>query len=153
MVHVTSREFHNFLEFYQIHHITSSPCYPQSNGFAEALVDILKKLMENSVKDGKQWNYGLLEYRVTPVSGNLPSPLEALTGHNPRTSLPQIPSSVGKSVETSRIHQELLRRQPSTSNQYSMELKPDQPVFVREVTENVWKTGVIDQPANEPESY
>ena len=34
-----------------------------------------------------------------------------------------------------------------------MELKPGQPVFVREVTENVWKTGVIDQPANEPESY
>ena len=56
-------------------------------------------------------------------------------------------------METSRIHQELLRRQPSTSNQYSMELKPGQPVFVKEVTGNVWKTGVIDQPAKEPESY
>ena len=91
----SSREFHDFLEFYQVHHITSSPHYPQSNGFAEALVGISKKLMEKSVKDGKPWNYGLLEYRVTPVSGNLPSPLEALTGCKPRTSLPQIPSSVG----------------------------------------------------------
>ena len=48
--------------------ITSSPHYPQSNGFAEALVGISKKLMEKSVKDGKPWNHGLLKYRVTPVS-------------------------------------------------------------------------------------
>ena len=125
----TSREFHDFPKFYRIHHITNSPHYPQSNRFTEALVGILKKLMEKSVKDGKPWNYGLLEYRVTPVSGNFPSPLEALTGHKPRTSLPQIPSSVGKSVETSRMCQELIRRQPSTSNHSTMEFKPGQPVF------------------------
>ena len=53
-----SREFHNFLSFYQVGHITSSPHYPQSNGFAEALVGIAKKLIEKSVKDGKPWNYG-----------------------------------------------------------------------------------------------
>ena len=85
--------------------------------------------------------------------GNLPSPLEALTGCKLRTSLPQIPSSVGKSVETSRICQELARRQPSTSNHFTMELKPGQAVFVKEATGNVWKTSVIDQPAKEPESY
>ena len=116
----TSKEFHYFLEFYKIHHITSSPHYPQSNGFAEAMVGISKKLLEKSVKDGKPWNYGLLEYRVTPIAGNLPSPLEALTGCRPRTSLPQISSSIGKSVESSKIHQELMRRQPSTSSHYSM---------------------------------
>ena len=49
----TSREFHDFLEFYKIHHITSSLHYPQSNGFAEALVGISKKLVEKSIKDGK----------------------------------------------------------------------------------------------------
>ena len=80
--------------------------------------------MEKAVKDWKPWTYGLLEYRVTPVSTNLPSPLEALTGCKPGTSLLQIPSSVGKSMETSRMCKELLRRQPSTSDQYSMELKP-----------------------------
>ena len=31
----SSREFHNFLSFYQVDHITSSPHHPQSNGFAE----------------------------------------------------------------------------------------------------------------------
>ena len=34
-----------------------------------------------------------------------------------------------------------------------MELKPRQPVFIKEVQGNVWKTGIIDQPAKEPESY
>ena len=147
----TSREFHDFLEFYKIHHITSSLHYSQST----VLVGISKKLVEKSVKDGKLWNYGLLEYRVTPVSGNFPSPLEALTGHKPRTSLPHISSSMGNgnSVENSKTHQELIKRQPSTSNHYSMELKPGQPVFVKEVPENVLKTGIVDQPAKEPESY
>ena len=70
-----------------------------------------------------------------------------------RTSLPQIPSSVGKSVETSRIRKELIKHQPSTSTHSPMELEPGQPVFVKEVHGNVWKTGTIDQPAKEPESY
>ena len=39
----TSKEFHNFLEFYKVCHITSSPHHPQSNGFTEALVGISKK--------------------------------------------------------------------------------------------------------------
>ena len=34
-----------------------------------------------------------------------------------------------------------------------MELKPGQPVFMKEVHGNVWKTGVINQPAKEHESY
>ena len=129
----TSREFHDFLEFYQVYQITSSPHHPQSNGFAKVLVGILKKLMEKSIKDRKQWDYGLLQYRLTAVAGNLPSPLEAFTGCKQRMSLPQIPSSVGKSVDTSRIKKELIKCQPSTSTHSPMELEPGQPVFMKEV--------------------
>ena len=53
----SSREFHNFLNFYQVDHVTSSPHYPQSNGFAEALVGIAKKLMDKSSKEGKPWEF------------------------------------------------------------------------------------------------
>ena len=150
----SSREFHNFLSFYQVDHITSSPHYPQSNGFAEALVGITKKLMEKSVKEGKPWNYGLLQYRTTPISSTLPSLLEMLTGRRPCSSLPQLPSSIGKSMETSRIHQELLRRQPNNNTSTgAMDLEPGQPVFVKEVNGNVWRTATVDQPAAEPDSY
>ena len=150
----SSREFHNFLGFYQVDHITSSPHYPQSNGFAEALVGIAKKLMEKSVKEGKPWNYGLLQYRTTPISSTLPSPLEMLTGRRPHSTLPQLPSSVGKNMETSRIHQELLRGQPNNNTSTgAMDLDPGQPVFVKEVNGNIWRTATVDQPAAEPDSY
>ena len=147
----SSREFHNFLSFYQVNHVTSSSHYPQSNGFVEALVGITKRLMGKSVKDGKPWNYGLMQYRTTPISSTLPSPLEMLTGRRPCSTLPQLPSSIGKNMETSRI-QELLRRQPNTSTEAHMELDPGQPVFVKEVSGNVWKTATADQPAAEPDS-
>ena len=149
----SSREFHNFLSFYQVDHITSSPHYPQSSGFAKALVGITKKLMEKSVKEGKLWNYGLLQYRTTPISSTLPSPLDMLTGRTPCSTLPQLPSSVGKDMETSRIHQELLRRQPNNTSTGAMDLEPGQPVFVKEVNGNIWRKATVDQPAPEPDSY
>ena len=34
-----------------------------------------------------------------------------------------------------------------------MDLDPGQPVFVKEVSGNVWKTATVDQPAAEPHSY
>ena len=90
---------------------------------------------------------------MTPIAVNLQSPFEALTGRRLRTSLPQIPFSVGKTMETSRIRKELMRHQPSTSTYSPMELEPGQPVFMKEVHGNVWKTGTINQPTKEPESY
>ena len=150
----SSRESHNFLSFYQVDHFTSSPHYPQSNGFAEALVGITKTLMKKSVKEGKPWNYGLMQYRTTPISSTLPSALEMLTGRRPCSTLPQLPLSIGKNMETSRIREELLRRQPNnTSTGAHMDLDPGQPVFVKEVNGNIWKTATVDQPAAEPDSY
>ena len=108
--------------------------------------------MEELVKEGKPWNYGLMQYRTTPISSTLPSPLEMLTGRRSCSTLPQLPSSIGKNMETSRI-QELLRRQPNTSMGAHMDLEPGQPVFVKEVNGNIWRTVTVDQPAAEPDSY
>ena len=104
------------------------------------------------MKEGKLWNYGLWQYRTTPISSTLPSPLEMLTGRS-HSSLPQLPSSIGKSMETSRIHQELLRRQPNNTSTGAIDLEPGQPVFVKEVDGNIWRTATVDQPAAEPHSY
>ena len=70
--------------------------------------------------------------------------LEMLTGRRPCSTLPQLPSSVGKNMETSRIHQELLRRQPNNNTSTgAMDLEPGQPVFVKEVNGNVWRTATV----------
>ena len=170
-------------QIHEIHKIHTH--YPQSNGFAEALVGVTKKLMEESVKEGKPSNFGLLQYRPTPISSTLPSPLEMLTGRiqvpsplemltgrkptpisstlpsplemltgrKPHSNLPQIPSSIGHNMDTSRIHKELLRRQPTATSTGATKLEPEQPVFLKEVHGNVWRTATVNQPAAEPDSY
>ena len=111
--------------------------------------------MDKSLKEGKPWNFGLLQYQTTPISSTLPFPLEMLTGRKPHSNLPQVPSSIGHNMDTSRIHKELLRRQPTATSASTgaTELEPGQPVFVKEVHGNVWRTATIDQPAAEPDSY
>ena len=78
-----------------------------------------------------------------------------LTGRKPRSNLPQIPSSIGHNMATSRIRKELLRRQPTATSTSTgaTELEPGQPVFVKEVHGNVWRTATVDQPAAESDSY
>ena len=58
-------------------------------------------------------------------------------------------------MDTSRIRKELLRRQPTATSTSTgaTELEPGQPVFVKEVHGNVWRTATINQPAAEPDSY
>ena len=60
----TSTEFKELMKLLQIQHITSSPHFPQSNGFAEAMVKIAKKLMDCSTLQKKHWNFSLMEYRL-----------------------------------------------------------------------------------------
>ena len=91
------------------------------------------------------WSFTIQDY-----SNFINSP--RLTGRKPCSSLPQLPSSISHNMDTSRIHQELLRRQPTTSTG-TMELEPGQPVFVKEVNGNVWRMATVDQPAAEPDSY
>ena len=106
-----SKEFQQLLQCYNITHHTSSPHHPRSNGFVERMVGVAKKLMDKAGSEGKPWISGLYEYRVTPQSGSIASPLQLITQHTPREKdLPQLPSTLGaqKMYET---HQELIRRQ------------------------------------------
>ena len=150
----TSREFHNFLSFYQVDHITSSPHYPQSNGFAEALVGVTKKLMEKSVKDGKLWNYGLMQYRTTPISSTLPITIRDVdrkkTLFHPSTTFHQLLAKMWKPPRSMR---NCLGGSPTLPQGPTWNWTLDNPVFVKEVNGNVWKTATVDQPAAEPDSY
>ena len=59
-----SEEFTKFMMDWSIHHITSSPRYPQGNGMAEKAVGIVKELY-SKCDDIK---LGLLLMKTTPVS-------------------------------------------------------------------------------------
>ena len=107
-----SKELQQLLQHYNITHHTSSPHHPRSNGFVERMVGVAKKLMDKAGSEGKPWISGLYEYRVTPQSGSIASPLQLITQHTPRgKDLPQLPSTLG-AQEMYETHQELIRRQP-----------------------------------------
>ena len=123
-----SEEFQQFLQCYSITHQTSSPKHPRSNGFVERMVGVAKKLMDKAGKEGKPWISGLFNYRVTPQSCSIASPLQLLTQCTPREkNLPQLPSALG-TPEMHQTHKELIKRQGNKPERNYIELAPGTPV-------------------------
>jgi transposase InsO family protein len=56
-----SNEFFNFVRKYQFQHVTSSPTFPQSNGFVERTIHTAKKLLKKACDDGSDPHLALLE--------------------------------------------------------------------------------------------
>lgn len=81
-------EFQKFLKNWEIMHKTSSPRYPQSNGFIERHVQTIKKMFQKNLFDGKNLNMTLLEYRNTPISADVASPAALLLGRKLKGILP-----------------------------------------------------------------
>ncbi|KAG1650875.1 U6 small nuclear RNA (adenine-(43)-N(6))-methyltransferase [Nymphon striatum] len=84
----SSFEFKTFVNKYNIKHITSSPRYPQSNGFAERTVQTAKNLLKKAKEDKQDVEISLLELRNTPLKNLGLSPAEILMGRKTRSWLP-----------------------------------------------------------------
>ena len=80
--------FKDFTKSYGIQHVTSSPNFPSSNGKSEAAVRICKRLMQKACENGTDPYISLLDYRNTPNEHSGLSPIEVMTGHKTRTTLP-----------------------------------------------------------------
>ena len=138
-----SKEFQQLLQCYNITHHTSSPHHPRSNGFVERMVGVAKKLMDKAGSEGKPWISGLYEYRVTPQSGSIASPLQLITQCTPREKdLPQLPSTLG-AQEMYETHQELIRRQPNKPERNYIELTPGMAVWVQHRQNTSWEPATV----------
>ena len=138
-----SKEFQQLLQCYNITHHTSSAHHPRSNGFVERMVGVAKKLMEKVGSEGKPWISGLYEYRVTPQSGSIASPLQLITQCTPREKdLPQLPSTLG-AQEMYETCQELIRRQQNKSEKNYIELTPGMPVWVQHRQNTSWEPATV----------
>ena len=148
----SSKEFQQMLQRYNITHQTSSPYHPRSNGFVERMVGVAKKLMDKAGSEGKPWISGLYEYRVTPQSGSIASPLQLLSQCTPREKdLPQLPSTLG-AHEMYDTHQEILRRQPDRPERSYIELTPGMAVWVQHKQNISWEPAIIASQIS-PNSY
>ena len=130
-----SKEFQQFLQHYSITHQTR----------------VAKKLMDKAGKEGKPWISGLFDYRVTPKSGSITSPLQLLTQHTPREkNLPQLPSALG-APEMHQTCQELIKRQGNKPERNYIELAPGTPVWVQHRQNATWEPAtVVNQCAPTP---
>ena len=138
-----SKEFQQLLQCYNITHQTSSPHHPRSNGFVERMVGVAKKLMDKAGSKRKPWISGLYEYRVTPQSGSIASPLQLITQRTPREKdLPQLPSALGVQ-EMYETHQELIRRQPNRLERNYIELTPGMAVWVQHRQNISWEPATV----------
>ncbi|UYV72597.1 K02A2.6-like [Cordylochernes scorpioides] len=86
---VLGSEFSKFSKEWSFKHITSSPKFPQSNGFIEAIIKNIKQSFKK-----EEYCYRTLQaYRTMPLESGY-SPAELLMGRRLRTSVPAIESSL-----------------------------------------------------------
>ena len=138
-----SKEFQQLLQHFNITHHSSSPHHPRSNGFVERMVGVAKKLMDKAGSEGKPLISGLYEYRVTPQSGSIASPLQLITQHTPREKdLPQLPSTLG-AQEMYETYQELISRQQNKPEKNYIELTPGMPVWVQHRQNTSWEPATV----------
>ena len=107
------------------------------------MVGVAKKLMDKAGSEGKPWISGLYEYRVTPQSGSIASPLQLITQRTPREKdLLQLPSTLG-AQEMYETHQELIRRQQNKPEKNYIELIPGMAVWVQHRQNTSWEPATV----------
>ena len=112
------------------------------------MVGVAKKLMDKAGSEGKPWISGLYEYRVTPQSDGIASPLQLITQCTPREKdLPQLPSTLG-TQEMYETHQELIRRQQNKLEKNYIELTPGMPVWVQHRQNTSWELATVVSQCN-----
>ena len=152
----TSAEFKIFLDKWKIEHRKSSPHYPQSNGLAESMVKVSKHLIDKATLQGLTWNHLLLDYRCTPISSSIPSPVEILFGRKFHSEL-MLPSQVINPRISSQ--REMIARKEGKFHPISMTsnnmipYEAGQRVWIQDPASKKWNPGSIKEKATEPNSY
>ena len=107
------------------------------------MVGVAKKLLDKAGSEGKPWISGLYEYRVTPQSGSIASPLQLITQCTPREKdLPQLLSTLG-AQEMYETHHELIRRQQNKPEKNYIELTPGMAVWVQHRQNTSWEPATV----------
>ena len=83
-----SAQFDDFCISWGMTHKTSSPHYPQSNGFTEPCIKSIKHAPQRAKYSGADPQLTLLALQATPIDTKLPSPAELLYQYQLRTTIP-----------------------------------------------------------------
>ena len=156
----TSAEFQKFASQYNFEIQHSSPRYPQANGFAEAMVKVVKGILARAKEAGEDLHLALQAYRATPVNRHLPSPAEMLYSRKLRSLLPSKQCLTSEQQEIRETQFQQKDKQNALYNQHARvyeELDKHQQVRVQiDPNRKLWQQAtVVETPhcASEPRSY
>ena len=149
------QSYKQFSQEWAFKHITSSPRYPQSNGFIERQVQTVKNTLDKAKKSGQDPHMSMLCLRSTPLDSQLPSPVELLYQRKLQANLPiragnQIP-------DRDNITQRLTERQQLMKHYYDKKahdlspLATGQPVHIQDQATKKWFPGTVN--CTKPRSY
>ena len=149
----SSKEFAAFAKQYRFDHITSSPRYPQSNGFMKRMVQTVKQSMRECAAAGHDPNLTMLVYRATTLTTSIPSPAELLNGRKYRALAPT--TSPIRSPHSQVVREQMLKDKDKMSEHYHKtardlpSLPQNQEVYVQAHTQSMGssnRTSVASQP-------
>lgn len=155
----SSVKFKQFLESWDIKRITSTPHYPQSNGFIERHVQTIKRLFKKAYHDNKDIYLCLLEYRNTPIGRNLPSPAQLLFSRSLKGQLPVNEKLLQPRVINSDYAVKLADRQETSAFHYNKNAKDLTDLDVNDkvmiyMYNGKWEPGIIVKIDNDrPRAY
>ncbi|XP_028165312.1 uncharacterized protein K02A2.6-like [Ostrinia furnacalis] len=154
-----SAEFKNFVFEWGIHHNTSSPYVPRSNGLVESGVKICKRLLTKSEESGTDPYLALLQFRNTP-RGNLPSPAQLLMSRSLRTQLPTVTKNLKPKtvkfqeyVKTKEENKKKMKDYYDRKTRTLPELQEGDKVYFKKMPDTPWITGTVRSKCDQPRSY
>lgn len=155
----TSAAFQEFCHVYGFVHVTTSPYYPQSNGFIERTVQTVKNLFQKCKESGADPHLAMLCLRTTPIDHSIPSPAELLNSRVYQSNLPAISKPQLFSLVDTDIPAKLQERQDRQKLQYDKSSKSLPPVYPMDSARmfnprsKKWEPAVIQSARETPKSY
>lgn len=154
----SSDAFKKFVELWDIKDITSSPTHAQSNGIIERSIQTFKHMMRKAEYDKKDPFLCLLEYRITPIDTNIPSPAQMLFNRDINGLLPKF-SIFKENSKVTQIKNSLKNKQFKQKTSYDRTTKlckdfeRDDKVRVQRQDKTSWQSGQIIEKINKPRTY
>lgn len=146
-----------FKDEWKFEHITSSPRFPQSNGFAERYVQIAKKILKKCNEDSSSVEIGLMNYRNSPRDDKLGSPNERFLCRKTNTIVPMIeihtkPKIIENVTQNLQIERE---KQKFYFDQHVRQRDvPNigEKVNIQDPATKIWQSGIVVALTNKPRS-
>ena len=155
----TSTAFKDFSRQYGFVHVTTSPYYPQANGFIERNVQTVKNLLQKCKESRADPHLAMLGLRTTPIDHGLPSPAELLNSRVYQSNLPAITKPSLAPIADGDVNFKLQSKQDQQKSYYDKTSKPlpplypQDPVLVFDHRSKTWKPGIVRDGSRLPRSF